>query len=297
MGRCTAKATLVYGLTVRSSSLLFAADAWSRLKVYLPFFQLVYLRRRKGGLVTVGSKSLGPVTRVPDEVWEQIRLSLIQEELVDSEIRLLEPLLCTEKDCVVKASTRAGIRWKLLKNKECCDVCCEGGIGDFIRDSIAYWNGSEGEKSLSLVNSLVSDFGLAVPNRDPIHISADGDDHSETLVLVGALTAFEGGSPETGEIRAEGTAESRWGYQNDDEPTVIEASFELPPDIDTRFERLFKFFDLEVVDSSINKLFPRSDSTTEKNQKGKAQTSGVRNKITKTIKPSWKLWTMCEYFW
>ncbi|GAA5959396.1 hypothetical protein JCM3765_006591 [Sporobolomyces pararoseus] len=295
---CKAKAALVYGLTVRSSSLLFAADAWSRLKLSLPFFQLVYLRCRKGGLVTGGSIVAGPVTRVPDEAWEQVRLSLIQQELVDSQIKFLEPLLCNRTDCAIKATSRDEIRWELLKDIDGCEECIQYGIGEFVRNSIANWYGSEGMQVLTVIKSLVSDFGLALPTYEPISIGPEWTDEPEALVLIGAPTTFETGSSENAEITAECGGDPAY-----DEPTIIEASFKLPRDIKTRFERLIKLFGLEVVNSLINKLSPRSASNTKEMEKekgkqkkqGKAQVSGVQNEVTKKIKPRWKLWTMCEY--
>ncbi|GAA5987406.1 hypothetical protein JCM5350_002750 [Sporobolomyces pararoseus] len=260
---CLAQAALVYVLTVRSSSLLFAADAWSRLKFSLPFFQLIYLRRRKGGLATSGSQVFGPVTQVPDEIWEQIRLSLIQQELIDSETRFLEPLLCTSIDCGIKSSTRAGIRWELLKNKQRCDDCDVNGIGLFTRSTIANWHGLEAwEETFTL----------------------------EALVLIGAPTTFETGSSETTEITA-----SCGGHYAHDESTIIEASFKLPRGIKTRFERLIEMFGLKVVYSSINKLLPRRASTGRKEEAEQAQLSGVENRATNKIRPRWKLWMMCKY--
>ncbi|GAA5914606.1 uncharacterized protein JCM6883_004437 [Sporobolomyces salmoneus] len=86
---CTANATLVYGLTVRSASLVFAADAWTRLQHSFRFFDLVFLRRRKGGLVSSMDMGDGPVTMVPNEVWEEIQRWLVKEEIADSEDSLL----------------------------------------------------------------------------------------------------------------------------------------------------------------------------------------------------------------
>ncbi|GAA5838246.1 hypothetical protein JCM3766R1_001876 [Sporobolomyces carnicolor] len=78
----SAEATLVYGLTVRAIHLFFAAEAWTRLEPTFRFFDLVSLRRRNGGLATRDEAGSGrAVSRIPNEVWDEIRYLLVQEEI------------------------------------------------------------------------------------------------------------------------------------------------------------------------------------------------------------------------
>ena len=94
---CQAKATLAYGLTIRATSLYFAVKGWPRLKPALRFFDLIFLRRRKGLLsASIGS---GAVTRVPNEVWEEIRSWLVLEEIADREDYLVSELFCDKPRC------------------------------------------------------------------------------------------------------------------------------------------------------------------------------------------------------
>lgn len=75
---CRATTSLTYGVPVRTSSLIFAIDAFPRLEAPLLFFRLIALRRGKGTLSTLKSSA---IERVPDEVWE-----LVQHKVVDLEL-------------------------------------------------------------------------------------------------------------------------------------------------------------------------------------------------------------------
>lgn len=81
---------MVYGLSIRSASLVFASDAWTRLANTFPFFDLILLRRRSNTLSYTGGNDA--VTRVPEEVWEEIKFWLVQEEVAVSEDKILSPL-------------------------------------------------------------------------------------------------------------------------------------------------------------------------------------------------------------
>lgn len=80
------------------------------------------------------------------------------------------------------------------------------------------------------------------------------------------------------------------------EHTIIDVSFtNLPADIDQRFERLIKIFDLEVVKSAINKLSPRNGKSRSPRKNGVVH--GVKDKTTKKIKPGWKMYLLCRTNW
>ena len=91
-----------------------------------------------------------------------------------------------------------------------------------------------------------------------------------------------------------------WGP---DEQTVIDVSFALPRNVDQRFIRFIRFFNLEVISSSVNRLSskPRAvkeaeeDSEETKLKRGKF--SGVQSKATNKIKPRWRLWMTCISTW
>ncbi|GAA5885886.1 hypothetical protein JCM16303_000096 [Sporobolomyces ruberrimus] len=114
---CISKATVAYGLTVRALPLMVAADAWTQLRKTLPFFDLIFLRRRSNTLAT----SLGSevATRVPAEVWEEIRHWVVREELENSEHKLFARFMCEE--C---RGTSIAVRdaWYKLRSCEECDA-------------------------------------------------------------------------------------------------------------------------------------------------------------------------------
>ena len=83
----TAKATLVYGLTVRTFDLAIAGKAWMRLRPVFRFIDLVSLRRRNRALVSRGRR-VGDdpaIARIPNEVWDEIRYQLVQDQIKTSQ--------------------------------------------------------------------------------------------------------------------------------------------------------------------------------------------------------------------
>ncbi|GAA5891610.1 hypothetical protein JCM16303_005275, partial [Sporobolomyces ruberrimus] len=86
-----------------------------------------------------------------------------------------------------------------------------------------------------------------------------------------------------------------------DEQTLVDISFQLPPDADRRFVRFVRFFELEVVKSSIDKILPIRDGGTarEGSYRSNAKNSkkairGVVDEETSEVKPGWLLWTVCS---
>jgi hypothetical protein len=139
----TAKAALVYGLTIRSSALFFAADVWTRLSPSLPFFDLVFLRRSNGGLVSKGGGGTAAVTKVPNEVWEVVRHWLVQEELTTSEITLVDPFTSTS-DCEDPFCSSRMYQGKRIRWEEFCDLSVCHDVAEtrdlFTIRNIANWN-------------------------------------------------------------------------------------------------------------------------------------------------------------
>ncbi|GAA5914572.1 uncharacterized protein JCM6883_004421 [Sporobolomyces salmoneus] len=283
---CRAEATVVYGLTVRSASLVFAADAWIRLQHSFQFFDLVFLRRRNGGLVSSTGIGDGPVTRVPNEVWEEIRHWLVKEELAEAQDNLLGPLFCDDPTCGVRPPPWKSVTWSSyleIEFEECHR--CEDSSQQFFSNVLQRWE----DPHCSRLKGLLSSFGLALPLTQGINVAVDWE-NEDALALISAPMDFRDGQTEDPYAIAESG-----GNLYPDEHTSIEISFkQLPSDIDRRFERFISLFDLEVVESSINKLSPKSSkSTKDENGTSEAQRSGVRDKVTKRIRPSWRLELTC----
>ncbi|GAA5988117.1 hypothetical protein JCM5350_003942 [Sporobolomyces pararoseus] len=288
---CLAKATLAYGLTVRSSSLVFAADAWTRLKNSFRFFQLVFLRRRSGGLVSSIRDGGGSVAKVPNEVWEEIRYWLVQEEIADAEDAFVRPLLCNEPGCSMNTLTSERILWSDFNGVQSCEECWQNYLELDTRTNFANWIGP----TLPNVTTLLADFGLALPSRRPISTDPDKWNDPDALALIAAPSRLTRGD------YGESFITARCGGDfAEDEETVINVSFSLPEDIDQRFTRLIRLFHLLPVSSSINRLSsnPESLASSEKNEiQTIGKTSGVKNNAVKRIKPHWKLWIMCKTEW
>jgi hypothetical protein len=106
----TSIATFGYGLTVRGTGLITAARAWPALEPTLRFIDLVALRRRNDTLVVngAGGKSIGNITKVPVELWGEIRKIIVNEKLTAVEIEVLEEnmTVCNEADCTACMPSR-----------------------------------------------------------------------------------------------------------------------------------------------------------------------------------------------
>lgn len=83
---------MAYGVTIQTAPLLFVALAWPRLRDTLQFFDLVFLRRHSTTLVSTSET----IARLPDEVWEEIRSHVVENEVSDSEQNFLAGFVCGE---------------------------------------------------------------------------------------------------------------------------------------------------------------------------------------------------------
>ncbi|GAA5994663.1 hypothetical protein JCM5350_000368 [Sporobolomyces pararoseus] len=148
---CTAKATLVYSLTVHSSSFVFAANAWIRLSQTFNFFDLLMLRRRTGNLITQNKHGRGAFTEVPEEIWEEIKKYNVLEELAVSEDHFLRPLICNNWRCQVTPAPGAGVTWEKLVDvdEEDCSYTWER-LEQFVSDDIMTWSRRTVNVSFSL---------------------------------------------------------------------------------------------------------------------------------------------------
>ncbi|GAA5877999.1 hypothetical protein JCM16303_002811 [Sporobolomyces ruberrimus] len=269
---CISKATVAYGLTVRAATLVFAADAWTRLAAPFSFFDLVFLRRRADTLRTSSGGGKDAVTRIPGEVWEEIRYWLVQEEIATSESVLLAPIFDGNTDGLPELS------WSTLDDKIVWDRHHERYLR-WLDEHLGDWT----ESSLS-----------------PIGVSNSEWESSQSLALVAAPARLLKGDSSATVIEAKCGGDS-----GPDEHTIVDLSFKLPSDMNQRFTRLIRLFNLEVVESSVNTIFSRtadtrlSDETTDNEEKTKSESrsNGVKNTVTKKIRPRWLLWTMCETIW
>ncbi|GAA5846471.1 hypothetical protein JCM5353_004523 [Sporobolomyces roseus] len=283
---CQAKATLAYGLTVRAASLYFAVNAWPRIQPVLPFFDLIFLRRRKGSLTSLPENAA--VTQVPDEVWEEIRQQLVQEEIADVEHDLLSQLACRNSRCPITPQT-GQMRWYRFMEKKTCKICL-AEVREWSLLGLGHW----APDFLKTLRGILNEFGLALPVAKPIfdQVKADGQDYTRSLALIAAPSYLrDQSSIDTTIISA-----CCGGDEGPDEHSLVDISFALPHNIDQRFKHFVRYFALEVDSASINKISAVSNTgePSEKSKSKKGKTRGIKNKVVAGIKPRWKLWTTCE---
>jgi hypothetical protein len=91
---CIGSVSLVYGLAVTTSSLVFAAEAYPQLKGPLLFLDLITLRMRRGTLaVGPQARDDSAVFRLPSEITEKIVQEVVAEELDRAENRFVKEIL------------------------------------------------------------------------------------------------------------------------------------------------------------------------------------------------------------
>ncbi|GAA5889039.1 hypothetical protein JCM16303_004226 [Sporobolomyces ruberrimus] len=285
------KATMVYGLTIRSASLVFASDAWTRLAEPFSFIDLILLRRRSSSLASTSQVGKGAVMRVPEEVWEEIRFCLVQEEIAESEDRVLHDLEGDFSDDEDREKAResnlgrARKSWESLRS----GVLLERGSEvyyDWICENISDW----APERFSAISSMVTHFGLALGSQTPISEDAWYDPDAFALVI--APSRFRKGEPSIPIVSA-----TCGGTRRPDQHTIVNVSVKLPKNVDRRFVRLVRLFQLDVTESAINEiLVPKKEikGTEKKRRKSPKPVNGAGNEITNKIEPKWILWTTCE---
>ena len=130
-----------------------------------------------------------------------------------------------------------------------------------------------------------------MPLRQPLAIEPDYSDAETSLALLAAPTRFGTSTSKTIYARAECS-----GVEQADESTIVDVSFRgLPLDINHRFKRFIELFDLTIVDSSADSIFPRSNHEEAKKAKKAKPGSdsdvpqGLRDLVTTQIEPKWRL--------
>ncbi|GAA5879353.1 hypothetical protein JCM16303_003173 [Sporobolomyces ruberrimus] len=285
---CIPRATIAYGLTIRSASLVFAVDAWSRLEKTFPFFDLILLRRRSRNLEAFGSVNQGAVMRVPQEIWEDIRFWLVRQEVADSEDAILRHIVCdTPRFWAARPPSVERMSWSERHVNLDCYLCFEAYC-EWLRDHLANW-----DKTFVAASELfLLHFGLALGCQTPIP-TLHMFEEENTLALVTVRNRLE-----RGESNSPAIVTAKCGGDSEpDEHTIVDVSFELPSNVDQRFKHLVRLFNLEVVDSSIDTIssVPGEVATAEEWDKATSvKSSGVANKVTNDIRPRWLLWTTSQ---
>ncbi|GAA6008407.1 hypothetical protein JCM11491_004464 [Sporobolomyces phaffii] len=269
-----AKAALVYGLTIRSAELVFAADAWTRLRPTCAFFDLVFLRRRKGGFASSNRLGTQPVTRIPDEVWELVRYWLVQDEIADSEDTLLGSFACDEDVCESRPPVPQRASWEHFRD---CVGSCSDYSGDWIYDNVCRWTKSR----TAMMTGLLADYGLALPSHAPILTDHEYWPEPEAMALIALRTNIQKTPLE------EGFVEASSGSDGSHQSTLVDVSLDLPRDADTRFINFIRLFRLQVVESSVRTI--RAKSNPRYTRGGAKPTtlanSGVKNRPASKIVP------------
>lgn len=88
-GNCTAEAAFFYGVYIESAYLCFASDSFKANKASLLAIDLISCRRRKG-LLVAGTGNSSAILSVPYEVWEMIKLQMIDIGMREAERNALK---------------------------------------------------------------------------------------------------------------------------------------------------------------------------------------------------------------
>jgi hypothetical protein len=113
----TSTTALGYGLTVRATDLVTAAQTWPTLKDRFKFFDLLFLRKRSGTLRATGERATtedSVLEKLPVEVWEEIRGWTALSEMEDEEERMLAKYVdyCEAEKC--ECQDRGRVNWKIF---------------------------------------------------------------------------------------------------------------------------------------------------------------------------------------
>ncbi|GAA6034981.1 hypothetical protein JCM8097_002127 [Rhodosporidiobolus ruineniae] len=150
---CLAVSSLVYGLPVRTMSLLFAAEAWPDLQPSFRFFHLVSLRLRRGTLSSTSSA----VQSLPVEVWNLVKDELVRIEVDEKEGAFVQRIAGGQSWCSL-ATLGEKARWADLRGSACnCDVCHEACFNFCVNLP---------RRVEQPVRLFLSDFGLTIPTGD-----------------------------------------------------------------------------------------------------------------------------------
>jgi len=147
-----------------------------------------------------------------------------------------------------------------------------------------------------LIERLTARFGLAHPLARQITYNEEWLD-LDGVALISLPCRI---SPQEHTTISAGAEHDNGGR---DQHTIVDVSLNVPPDADARFVRFIHLFDLEVVQvtHSVIEVTRPQWKKRESVTRGSDQWRGVAGiesdkvKVTKEIKPGWKLYTSCWY--
>ncbi|GAA6041296.1 hypothetical protein JCM8097_001323 [Rhodosporidiobolus ruineniae] len=271
---CQSVSTLVYGVPVRTMSLLFAADAWPDLQPPLRFFALVSLRARQGAFCSTSSA----VQSVPVEVWDLIRNELVSLELDDQECDFVQSMTSDDghaQRCrVKKLGARARVA-DLARACKKCEQCAEDSDNALmvVEDSIS-----------GRLDPLLRAFCLSIPDDPLVILRRTSDDwfdyKAATYLVVPGLTP----APQGRALEA-----YCGGGAGPNQQAILPLTFARPPPGTVeRLRRLIRLLHLESLKVVTSKeklsLSASTDSTLSR---------AFKHVPVSTVKPRWVMLTTC----
>ncbi|GAA5902441.1 uncharacterized protein JCM6883_001410 [Sporobolomyces salmoneus] len=308
----TSITALGYGLTVRATDLITAAQAWPALEPTFKFFDLLFLRKRNGSLASRGSLQ-GLIEDVPVEVWEEVRQRVVQCKMVEAENRFLGQFLGSRHgpgcDCIALELEENS--WDYLRRKGMPEW-----LDDHIGFSDAFRNFKQGDAAAFAVSSnccLCILLGLSLIQRvttayPPPHWliwtcpSSRENDYPQSRKLA---RPFDDVALLTIPSRAQrsdssySTISAEAGYDQQDEHTLVNVSLDLPSDANIRFSRFIRTFRLSIVeisDTTLRHVAPDPEAKGN-SRKGLAGIKRSDARVVKEVKPRWMLYTSCWVDW
>ncbi|GAA5914622.1 uncharacterized protein JCM6883_004441 [Sporobolomyces salmoneus] len=284
----TSITTLGYGLTVRATDLLTAAQAWPRIEPTFRFLDLILRRKAKGTLASRG-KMEGLVELVPVEVWEAIREWAVMLEMEEQEDRFLDHH-ARPCDDLEDFDSR-------LPDKISWDYLRREGVPDYFDDSEFYDTIEAIELGMDHVyqplHRLVAAFGLSHPLKRVI--TFDSEDDYRVFDSVALVTI-------PSEIKRSDSTYTTFSAQtgNGDEPdehNLVDVSLDLPSNADLRFLRFVRTFRLKVVETNSGTLQCVAPKP-QRNFDREGKMPGMRfdrTRVVEEIKPRWRLYTSCYH--
>ncbi|GAA5909249.1 uncharacterized protein JCM6883_005820 [Sporobolomyces salmoneus] len=290
----TSITTLGYGLTVRATDLVTAAQAWPGLRPTFRFFDLLLLRRRNGTLSSSGLLQ-GLIDKVPVEVWEEMKHWTVLAEMEDAEHRFLAPFLdwIDEDPKYWDVEIPARKSWDLIRNGiPGCRPQEWLHYSDAYNDMLDEFKRGDAT-AFAPIHRLVASFGLALPLSRTITLDPQKWSDLDDVVLITTPSRVERDGSSYPTISAEA------GYDEQDEHTLVNVSLDLPRNANLRFVRFIRTFGLEVVEvsqSTLRSVAPGPDVKND-SRKGLAGIKQEEVKTVREVKPRWMLYTSCWGDW
>ncbi|GAA6006143.1 hypothetical protein JCM10207_000537 [Rhodosporidiobolus poonsookiae] len=179
---CKAHATLFYGITVRTVSLVVAAHAWKALEPAWRAVELTKTRRRRGELETTGG---GAVGRVPDEVWAMVKRELslvVSREVEHDTVKVAHDKNAAEDEGPLGTPQPppAADETYDLDHFLACETCHYSYFGKGCSWSYVL------EKKHKLIDKMLSHFGLGLSGFTTMSWidAADSDEHAVSPITL-----------------------------------------------------------------------------------------------------------------